>query len=114
MRCPGASVPGLPPCRPQPVMKITGTFGSRPRSSLATSQPLISGMPTLVITRSKPLGAGRRKAAREPSRAGGKGPTTGPRDAEIVAAIHAVLAATPFREGYLKVRARLAHRGLAI
>jgi hypothetical protein len=36
-------------------------------------------------------------------------------DAEIVEAIRAVLAATPFHgEGHRKVRARLAHRGLAV
>jgi len=37
------------------------------------------------------------------------------RDGVLVAAIRAVLAATPFHgEGYRKVRARLAHRGLAV
>jgi putative transposase len=36
-------------------------------------------------------------------------------DREIVTAIRAVLAATPFHgEGYRKIRARLAHRGFAI
>jgi hypothetical protein len=36
-------------------------------------------------------------------------------DDEVVAAIRAVLASTPFHgEGYRKVRARLAHRGLAV
>jgi hypothetical protein len=40
-----------------------------------------------------------------------RGPKTAYSDAEVVAAIHAVLAATPFHgEGYRKVRARLAHR----
>jgi hypothetical protein len=44
-----------------------------------------------------------------------RGPKTSPSDAEVVAAIRVVLAATPFHgEGYRKVRARLAHRGLAI
>ena len=44
-----------------------------------------------------------------------RGPTTPVSDAEIVTAIRAVLAATPFHgEGYRKVRARLAHRGLAV
>src|SRR5262249_61264914 len=44
-----------------------------------------------------------------------RGPKTRWNDAEVVAAIRAVLAATPFYgEGYRKVRARLAHRGLAI
>jgi putative transposase len=43
------------------------------------------------------------------------GPKTAHRDAEVVAAIHAVLAASPCHgEGYRKVRARLAHRGLAL
>jgi putative transposase len=44
-----------------------------------------------------------------------RGPKTAVRDAEIVEAIRAVLAAAPFHgEGYRKVRARLAHRGIAI
>lgn len=44
-----------------------------------------------------------------------RGPKTLVSDAEILGAIRAVLAATPFHgEGYRKVRARLAHRGLAI
>ena len=44
-----------------------------------------------------------------------RGPKTRWSDAEVIAAIRAVLAATPFHgEGYRKVRARLAHRGLAI
>src|SRR5262249_58689528 len=44
-----------------------------------------------------------------------RGPKTRWSDAEVVAAIRAVLAATPFYgEGYRKIRARLAHRGLAI
>ena len=46
-------------------------------------------------------------------------PTRGPKpttsDAEVVAAIRAILAATPFHgEGYRKVRARLAQRGIKI
>src|SRR5262249_14842974 len=42
-------------------------------------------------------------------------PKTAVSDAEVVEAIRAVLAATPFHgEGYRKVRARLAHRGVAI
>lgn len=46
---------------------------------------------------------------------GKRGPTPAIGDAEIVAAIREVLAATPFHgEGYRKVRARLAHRGLAV
>ena len=44
-----------------------------------------------------------------------RGPKTRWSDAEVVGAIRAVLAATPFHgEGYRKVRARLAHRGLAL
>src|SRR5262245_8152130 len=44
-----------------------------------------------------------------------RGPKTAVSDAAIVEAIHAGLAATPFHgEGYRKVRARLAHRGLRI
>ena len=46
---------------------------------------------------------------------GKRGPRTATSDAEIVEAIRAVLVATPFHgEGYRKVRARLAHRGLAV
>jgi hypothetical protein len=44
-----------------------------------------------------------------------RGPKTSHSDAEVVEAIRAVLAATPFHgEGYRKARARLAHRGLAM
>ncbi len=44
-----------------------------------------------------------------------RGPKTAVGDGEIVTAIRAVLAATPFHgEGYRKIRARLAHRGFAI
>lgn len=44
-----------------------------------------------------------------------RGPKTRWSDVEVVVAIRLVLAATPFHgEGYRKVRARLAHRGLAI
>src|SRR2546428_1124113 len=46
---------------------------------------------------------------------GKRGRKTATGDAELVGAIRAVLAATPFHgEGYRKVRARLAHRGLAV
>jgi putative transposase len=46
---------------------------------------------------------------------GKRGPKPTTSDADLVAAIRAVLAATPFHgEGYRKVRARLAHRGLAV
>ena len=44
-----------------------------------------------------------------------RGPRTAVSDAELLNAIRAVLAACPFHgEGYRKVRARLAHRGLAV
>jgi putative transposase len=44
-----------------------------------------------------------------------RGPKTRTSDAELVEGIRAVLTATPFHgEGYRKVRARLAHRGLAV
>ena len=44
-----------------------------------------------------------------------RGPKTSHSDAEVIEAIRAVLAATPFHwEGYRKVRARLAHRGLSL
>lgn len=46
--------------------------------------------------------------------AGKRGPKTRITDAELVEAIRAVLAVSPFHgEGYRKVRARLAHRGLS-
>ncbi len=46
---------------------------------------------------------------------GKRGPKTVRSDAEIVDAIRVVLAMTPFHgEGYRKIRARLAHQGLAI
>ena len=54
-------------------------------------------------------------AARPAVALGKRGPKTATSDAALVAAIRAVLAATPFHgEGYRKVRARLAHRGLAV
>jgi putative transposase len=44
-----------------------------------------------------------------------RGPKTPWGDAEVVAGIRAVLAASPFHgEGYRKIRARLAHRGLPV
>jgi putative transposase len=46
---------------------------------------------------------------------GKRGPKTPTTDAAILAAIREILAATPFHgEGYRKVRARLAHRGLPV
>jgi putative transposase len=46
---------------------------------------------------------------------GEAGPKTRWGDAELVAGIRAILAASPFRgEGYRKIRARLAHRGLSV
>ncbi len=55
-------------------------------------------------------------AAGLPARPPGKrGPQPEVSDAEIVGAIREILAATPFHgEGYRKVRARLAHRGLRL
>ena len=54
-------------------------------------------------------------AARPAVTLGKRGPKTVTSDAELVVAIRAVLAATPFHgEGYRKVRARLAHHGLAV
>ena len=54
-------------------------------------------------------------AARPAVTLGKRGPKTVTSDAELVVTIRAVLAATPFHgEGYRKVRARLAHRGLAV
>jgi len=53
--------------------------------------------------------------AARPGRPGKRGPKTEVGDAVLVAAIRAVLTETPFHgEGYRKVRARLAHRGLAV
>ncbi len=50
-----------------------------------------------------------------PPPAGKRGPRTAVSDAELLSAIHGVLAACPFHgEGYRTVRARLAHRGLAV
>src|SRR5215467_8884322 len=54
-------------------------------------------------------------ASSAPPIAAKRGPKTRWSDAEVVAAIRAVLASSPFHgEGYRKVRARLAHRGLGI
>ena len=48
-------------------------------------------------------------------RRGKRGPRTPRSDAELVAAIREILATCPFHgEGYRKVRARLAHRGLTV
>jgi transposase InsO family protein len=50
-----------------------------------------------------------------PVAAAKRGPKTVTSDDAILAAIRSVLASTPFHgEGYRKVRARLAHRGLAV
>ena len=44
-----------------------------------------------------------------------RGPKTAVSDVEVLTALRGVLPATPFHgEGYRKVRARLAHRGLAV
>jgi transposase InsO family protein len=55
-------------------------------------------------------------APTRPAALGGKrGPQTVHADAALVTAIRAILAASPFHgERYRKVRARLAHRGLAV
>ena len=46
---------------------------------------------------------------------GKRGPKTRWVDAELVAGIRAILAASPFHgEGYRKIRARLAHRGFPV
>ena len=46
---------------------------------------------------------------------GKRGPKTRWADTELVAGIRAILGASPFHgEGYRKIRARLAHRGLAV
>ena len=76
-----------------PLTMICGVFRV-PRSS--------------VYRMTAPAPAGLRIAAK-------RGPKTSHRDVEVVEAIREVLAASPFHgEGYRKVRARLAHRGLAI
>jgi putative transposase len=50
-----------------------------------------------------------------PAAPGKRGPKTRESDGEVLAMIRAVLAASPFHgEGYRKVRARLAHRGVAV
>jgi putative transposase len=62
---------------------------------------------TVYLAMTAPLGARMLRAKR--------GPNTALSDREIVTAIRAVLAATPFHgEGYRKIEARLAHRGCAI
>jgi len=56
-----------------------------------------------------------RAPAGPPTAPGKRGPKTERSDAEVLAGIRAVLAASPFHgEGYRKVRARLAHRGLRV
>ena len=50
-----------------------------------------------------------------PRMPGKRGPKTLVSDPDLVAAIRRVLSETPFHgEGYRKVRARLAHRGVAV
>lgn len=54
-------------------------------------------------------------AATPTAPAGKRGPKTSVSDAELVEAIRVVLALSPFHgEGYRKIRARLAHQGLAV
>jgi transposase InsO family protein len=53
--------------------------------------------------------------ARPPGPRGKRGPKTVHADAALVSAIREILASSPFHgEGYRKVRARLAHRGLSV
>lgn len=81
--------------------------------SRATQRPYPLTMICAVhrVARSSVYAAGRPPSA--PGPATKPGPKTRHSDAEIVEAIRAVLAACPFHgEGYRKVRARLAHRGL--
>jgi transposase InsO family protein len=67
------------------------------------------------LARSTVYAAARPTPGAAPSPAGKRGPKPEVGDDEIVAAIREVLAATPFHgEGYRKVRARLAHRGLRV
>jgi transposase InsO family protein len=85
------------------------------RVSRATQRPYPLTMICAVhrVARSSVYAAGRPPAA--PGPATKPGPKTRHSDAEIVAAIRAILAACPFHgEGYRKVRARLAHRGLPL
>jgi len=79
--------------RRYPLTMICAVFGVARSTVYRTLAPAISAPPVAVK----------------------RGPKTRWSDAEVVAAIRAVLAATPFHgEGYRKVRARLAHRGLPI
>src|SRR5262245_46611431 len=65
------------------------------------------------LARSSVNAAGR--AAAPAPMPGKPGPKTRQSDREVVEAIRAVLTATPFHgEGYRKIRARLAHRGLRL
>jgi putative transposase len=65
------------------------------------------------VARSSVYAAGARPP--NPSPPSKRGPQTERSDEAVVTAIRAVLTATPFHgEGYRKVRARLAHRGLAV
>ena len=76
--------------------------------------PLTMICATFRVPRSSVYAAGTPRLVDSPP-PGKRGPKTRRSDAELVEAIRAVLAATPFHgEGYRKVRARLAHRGLAV
>ena len=78
--------------RPYPLTMICAVYRVPRSSGYATA-----GAPGPPAPRNKP------------------GPKTGHGDADIIAASRAVLAACPFHgEGYRKVRARLAHRGLPV
>jgi hypothetical protein len=67
------------------------------------------------VARSTVYAAARPTASMPAGPPGKRGPKPEVSDAEIVGAIREILAATPFHsEGYRKVRARLAHRGLRL
>jgi putative transposase len=88
----------------------------RGRVSPATSRgyPLTMICAVLRVPRSSVYAAVTPRPVAAPP-PGKRGPKTRRGDAEVVEAIRAVLAVTPFHgEGYRKVRARLAHRGLAV
>jgi putative transposase len=68
---------------------------------------------TWRVARSSAYAAARPRG--EAPRLGKRGPTTAVSDAELLGAIRDILQTTPFHgEGYRKVRARLAHRGVAV
>ena len=85
----------------------------RVSSSTGRRYPLTLICAVLRVPRSSVYAAA--AAPARPAGRGKRGPKTVHADADLVAAIRGVLAASPFHgEGYRKVRARLAHRGLAV